>query len=403
MQLCFFTMSNSKRMSWARRLVCSGAVVGRPIWFYRILDSHPDPKRFKCELLIGDQLPEADKYIYLDSDVLMLQHGDWESPECVGAVSEQRFRIRARHYFSSGSDCEQYLRLLKECDSPERVNTGCVVLPADIRKQVGERWRYWCERVEEMCERPMKMRDQPQFPFVMKEFNIPILPGRFCAIVKREPVTESHIALHASGHPSGNSLKQYTDAVQRLLGGDINEANTQKDLRWQVLTDLIMRYAENSAYPVGVEVGVFKGGNASRLLNAFPGLRLHCVDNRRPPGAERRHSDTLEVWDNVKSKYDNRITDYVCNSNEANIPEPLDFAFIDADHRTEAVAEDIKHYYHMVKPGGFIAGHDIDYKGTYYSVDSVRKAVTACFGKNFRVGPDHTWWSIKSTQNNLSS
>lgn len=395
MQLCFFTMANSKRMSWARRLVCSGAVVDRPIWFYRIPDSHPDPKRFKCELLMGDQLPEADKYIYLDSDVFMLQHGDWESPECLGAVSEQRFRIRARHYFNSGKDCEKYLALLKENDCPERVNTGCVVLPAGIRKQAGERWLHWCHIVEEMCEQPMKMRDQPQFPFVMKEFNIPVLPGRFCAIVKREPVTKAHIALHASGHPSGNSMKQYTDAVQMLLGGDPDGSNTQKNVRWQVLTDLVMRYAEDSTHPVGAEVGVFKGGNVSRLLDAFPGMRVHCVDNRQPPGAERKHSDTLAVWEGIKSKYDNRIVDYVCNSTEADITELLDFAFIDADHRTEAVIADIKHYLPMIKPGGFIAGHDIDYRGTYYGADSVRNAVVKCFGGNFQTGPDHTWWAVR--------
>ena len=382
-------------MTWARRLVCSGAAVGRPIWFYRIPESHTDPKRFKCELLVGDLLPEADKYIYLDSDVFMLQHGDWEAEECLGAVSEQRFRIGAKHYFSSGADCAKYIELLHEHGDPERVNTGCIVIPANIRKQVGERWSYWCKKIEEMCERPMKMRDQPQFPFVMKEFNIPVLPGRFCAIVKREPVTEDHIALHASGHPSGNSMKQYTDALQKVLGGDINDANTHKDVRWQVLTDLIMRCTENSAYPVGAEVGVFKGNNASKLLDTFPGLCLHCIDNRQPPGAEKKHTNTLEVWNNVKSKYGERIIDYECNSTDANITEPLDFAFIDADHRTEAVIADIKHYLPMIKPGGFIAGHDIDYNGTYYGRDSVRTAVTTCFGTNYQVGPDHTWWSVK--------
>ena len=275
MQLCFFTMANSKRMSWARRLVCSGAVVDRPIWFYRIPDTHPDPKRYKCELLMGDRLPDADKYIYLDSDVLMIQHGDWEAEECLGAVSEQRFRIRARHYFSSGEDCDKYLQLLREQGNPERVNTGCVVLPAGIRRQVGERWLYWCKQVEDLCEKPLKMRDQPQFPFVMHEFNIPVLPSRFCAIVKREPITDEHIALHASGHPSGNSLKKYTDVANKLLG-PMTDDNPQ-DITWQVLTGLLMRYAKDSAYPV---VGILgeDTDTGHMLQKALPGIELSHME-----------------------------------------------------------------------------------------------------------------------------
>jgi len=226
---------------------------------------------------MGDRLPDADKYIYLDSDVLMIQHGDWEAEECLGAVSEQRFRIRARHYFSSGEDCDKYLQLLREQGNPERVNTGCVVLPAGIRRQVGERWLYWCKQVEDLCEKPLKMRDQPQFPFVMHEFNIPVLPSRFCAIVKREPITDEHIALHASGHPSGNSLKKYTDIVDRLLGGALNVSNPQ-DITWQVLTELLMRYAKDSAYPV---VGVLgeDANTLDMLQKTFPGLELHYIED----------------------------------------------------------------------------------------------------------------------------
>lgn len=38
--------------------------------------------------------------------------------------------------------------------------------------------------------------------------------------------------------------------------------------------------------------------------------------------------------------------------------ESLDFVFIDGDHSYNAVMEDLKAWYHKVKPGGVIAGHD---------------------------------------------
>ena len=396
MNICFFTMANNKRLDWAYNLILSGAAVNRPIWFYRIPETHPDPKRFKTELLVGDLLPEADKYIYLDSDIFMLQHGDWESEEAIGAVSEAQFHIGAKHYFAKGDSngYNNYITLLKQHNNPTRVNTGLIAIPSNIRKQVGERWQYWCEYIESFCNKPMKMRDQPQFPFVTEELKIPVLPGRFCAIVKRENVLPEHIALHASGHPSGNSLKQYTDAVDRVLGGN-KGINSESSMRWHILSRLILSYSENPIYPIGAEVGVFKGENAINLLNTFPGLKLHCVDNRQPMGAEKKYPDAENIWNNISSKYGNRIINHTCNSTEVKIDELLDYAFIDADHRTEAVIKDIEYYLPFIKSGGFIAGHDINRKGTYYNNTSVREGVEKVFGNNFHTSSDHTWYHIK--------
>jgi predicted O-methyltransferase YrrM len=240
----------------------------------------------------------------------------------------------------------------------------------------------------------MKMRDQPQFPFIMEELKIPVLPGRFCAIVKRENILPEHIALHASGHPSGNSLKQYTDAVDRVLRGD-KGLNTEISMRCHVLSRLILSYSENPAHPIGAEVGIFKGENAINLLNIFPGLKLHCIDNRQPMGAEKKYPDAENIWNNISSKYSNRIVNYTCNSTEAKINEPLDYVFIDADHRTDSVIKDIEYYLPFIKPGGFIAGHDINRKGTYYSNTSVKEAVEKVFGNNFQTGADYTWYHIK--------
>ena len=393
MKLCFFTMANNKRYDWAHRLILSGEAVKRPIWFFRIPDGHPDPKRYKIELLMGDLLSEADKYIYLDSDVLMLQHGDWESEEAYGAVSEEKFHISSKNAFSDEKGYKAYCDLFAKYNYPTRVNTGVVVLPGSIRKQVGERWKYWCEYIESLCELPMKLRDQPQFPFVMCEFKIPVLPDRFCAIIKRESVRPDHIALHASGHPRGDDLNQYISAANKLLGEQVVGGGGK---RWHVLTKLIIQYAPNPTYPVGAEVGVYRGENAFHLLDIFPGLKLHCIDNRKLTNPEKHLARAFEDWERNKRPYMDRIIEHTVDSDKADLPaESLDYVFIDADHRTDAVVKDIKHYLPLVKKGGFIAGHDIDYRGTYYGRDSVRNAVTAVFGNDFQTGADYTWWHIK--------
>jgi predicted O-methyltransferase YrrM len=54
----------------------------------------------------------------------------------------------------------------------------------------------------------------------------------------------------------------------------------------------------------------------------------------------------------------------------------IDAVFIDGDHRYEAVLGDIKVWLPKVKPGGILAGHDID-------EDGVNKAVKEVFGDKF--------------------
>jgi hypothetical protein len=102
----------------------------------------------------------------------------------------------------------------------------------------------------------------------MEELKIPVLPGRFCAIVKREMVTSEHIALHASGHPSGGSLKQYTDAVSRVLG-DFESNN------YYTITKQIMVYSKNPTHPIGV---IENDELRTKLLLTFPGLVLDITN-----------------------------------------------------------------------------------------------------------------------------
>ena len=401
MELCFFTMSNVKCLKWARRLINSGDVVDRPIWYYRIPETDLDPRRYKIELLLGDLLPLADKYIYMDADCLMLQHGDWESDDCLGVKKEYfgKSVIKDLQGQQQDSPIRQYFN---QIELPQRINSGVIVLPGHLKELIAKRWKTKCETFDSMTVGSLKVRDQLEFCFIREEFSLPFLPDRFNRIIKAEKIESEDILIHCGGHPGGQKARQYYESIDRMLDCLLEVApQNQKNFRWQILTRLIMLYSENPTYPIGAELGVFKGENAEHLLNTFPGLRLHCVDNRKPLGSEKRHGDTMEIWGKVCERFGKRIIYHECDADKVDIPEQLDFAFVDEDHRTEPLISTILHIWPFIKVGGVLAGHDIDYGGTYYDKNSVRRALLRIFGNNFETGPDHTWWVRKESSGGI--
>jgi predicted O-methyltransferase YrrM len=116
-----------------------------------------------------------------------------------------------------------------------------------------------------------------------------------------------------------------------------------------------------------VEVGTHKGGNSFLFAHAVPGNEIGigidlCVQN----AAKLKHfsrpnqiyhalhgdSQTAQMRERVRRLLKGR---------------PLDFLFIDGDHRYEGAKADFELYSPLVRPGGLIAFHDIcpDHKTLY--------------------------------------
>jgi hypothetical protein len=394
MDLCFFTMANRKFLERARYLVSSGDAVDRPIWFYRIPDDNPDPKRYKIELLLRDDLPRADRYIYLDADNLMLKHGEWESDECVGVVPftfKNRMRY-VRRYFAPNDTAgfEAYYKLLEAYGFPAQVNSGCIVLPANIRKQVAERWMEWCKKIDSLCTERTPLRDQMHLAFVVKEMGLPFIPKKYNVCLKYERVGDDAVVIHAAGHAARSAMRPYNKAVTELLGGPLRGTPlTATGFCWQLLTHLIMQYARDPTYPIGAEVGILAGENAGHLLKSFPGLRLYCIDDWCTMPR------VYEDWCRVKNQYIDRVIEIKGFSSGSMLNEQLDFVFLDANGTKEQVIQDINHWLPQVRFGGVIAGHDLDGRTSMGDVNGVRAAVTFVFGNNFNVGPDYMWWVVR--------
>ncbi len=120
------------------------------------------------------------------------------------------------------------------------------------------------------------------------------------------------------------------------------------------------------------------------------------MDNRKPPGAEKKHQDTESVWSSLMAEYSDRIIFYADDVTSICFPEKLDGIFDDSDHRTETIVAHARRHWGSLKKGAFYAVHDIDYKGSYYDEHSVRSALDILWKDEYLTGPDHMAWAIKS-------
>ena len=123
---------------------------------------------------------------------------------------------------------------------------------------------------------------------------------------------------------------------------------------------------------VGAEVGVSNGHHASNILQNMPNVKLlYLVDPYlegsiwavHKEGAKQRVSDATKAA-GVQSlfPFNNRICWIYKPFEECtikDIPEPLDFIYIDGNHAYEHIRKDITLAAQLVKKGGVIGGHDI--------------------------------------------
>jgi len=149
----------------------------------------------------------------------------------------------------------------------------------------------------------------------------------------------------------------------------------------------------------GAEVGVWRGSTSVALLDHYPELYLYLIDTYDDDGLPKALSSKLsaaqaeEQAREAVAAHADRCEWMICPSIDAaaRIPDGLlDFVFIDADHRYEAVKQDIEAWLPKIRTGGILAGHD-------YSAHhpGVKQAVQERFGKQFKVARGKVWWIQK--------
>ena len=134
------------------------------------------------------------------------------------------------------------------------------------------------------------------------------------------------------------------------------------------------------------EIGVYKGYLAKNLLEHSKIKEYWAVDTWSLDNdliGKIYNAKTRERWDKIYSSCCDLMVRFKSlkllrmKSQEASLLFEngyFDLVFIDADHKYESVANDIKDWLPKVKQGGFLTGHDYDNKHP-----GVKKAVNEVF------------------------
>jgi len=166
-----------------------------------------------------------------------------------------------------------------------------------------------------------------------------------------------------------------------------------------------IRFAKNhfKGKPIiAVEIGTYKGHNAENILKELNVKKLYIIDpyeeyetylisenhqtQKRLSNVERKAKKRLKksqdkiIW--VKKYSNDAVKD---------VPDNIDFIYIDGNHEYEYVKKDIENYWKKVKKGGILAGHDIA------SFLGVAKAfVEFCYENKLTPNITRTdWWVVK--------
>lgn len=129
---------------------------------------------------------------------------------------------------------------------------------------------------------------------------------------------------------------------------------------------LLQMLPDNDSLIIGVEIGVNKGENAIRMLEACDRLKLYLVDTKLQ----------AEMIRAVKP-FKERVT--VINEPSVKAAEWFvsgffNYIYIDAAHDFKNVDKDIRAWHSKLKePGGMIAGHDYGQPGVTKAVNKFVK------------------------------
>lgn len=163
--------------------------------------------------------------------------------------------------------------------------------------------------------------------------------------------------------------------------------------RYDMLAYLIWR----NGWKRGAELGIDWGSTSKALFEYFPKLHLIGVDIFAypplkvggPPRPTEYHEGKRAAVEKLYSRYKHRARLLAMPTHEAaaHVEDgSLDFVFIDADHRYEAVRQDIDDWAPKLKPHGWLIGHDY-----FEHFEGVMRAVHDTFGGRHVVWPKTLW------------
>jgi hypothetical protein len=166
---------------------------------------------------------------------------------------------------------------------------------------------------------------------------------------------------------------------------------------------LFIKNKEGGKPLIGAEIGIFEGDNAKSILRILPIKKIYLIDPYEKY-EDYKGDMACNFLDSAEQKAKNKLVKHKekiiwikKRSVEAlkEIPNDLDFVYIDGNHLYKFVKEDMDNYYKKLKVGGVLAGHDIG-NGVELN-EGVILAFVEFVNKNhlkpYILYPD--WWVVK--------
>lgn len=158
----------------------------------------------------------------------------------------------------------------------------------------------------------------------------------------------------------------------------------------------------------GAEIGLGYGGNAENMLKTKNMEHLYGIDPfTHKEGANDVINFSQEDFDDIckfvqkkLSPFKNRFTFIRKASVDAvnDVPDNLDFVYIDGDHSYQGVFDDLCAWTKKVKMGGIISGHDYNHP----NLPGVKRAIDEFFrrfGWDIHTEDNYVWWTEKKPLN----
>jgi len=130
---------------------------------------------------------------------------------------------------------------------------------------------------------------------------------------------------------------------------------------------LVKNIVENINNGIFVEIGTHEGHFADHILSNSKNSTLYCID---PYTSYDTYDDAINnttgdsaynsTYNNLKDKYGDRVI-FIRKFSEVaihDIPNEIDFLYIDGNHRSTYVLKDLELYYPKVKNNCYIIGDD---------------------------------------------
>lgn len=191
-------------------------------------------------------------------------------------------------------------------------------------------------------------------------------------------------------HQETISIKE--SSGREKVAGSENEGkkiiNLLSDLKHRIFPRPFERLGISGQNLVGVEIGVYRGEHAESLLKHLNIRRLFLIDPYELYATYKEgrahYGVDHESLSSAKEHALERLAPYAGKvswifkksiDSLAEIPDQLDFVYVDGNHDEVFVNSDILSFFPKIRKGGILGGHDF-YNGYCREHDGVIRAVT---------------------------